>query len=118
MSGRYLLDTNIIIALFAGEKGVLEAVNQADEFLVPTTVVGELYYGAQKSGKRQLNIARIDGFAESNVILACDKETARWSYPEPIPECPKIEGLLCFYNEKVDLYVDGELQERPRTYWS
>jgi uncharacterized protein (DUF427 family) len=41
-----------------------------------------------------------------------------WSYPDPIPECPKIKGLLCFYNEKVDLYVDGELQERPETYWS
>jgi uncharacterized protein (DUF427 family) len=41
-----------------------------------------------------------------------------WSYPDPIPECPKIRGLLCFYNEKVDLYVDGELQERPETYWS
>lgn len=41
-----------------------------------------------------------------------------WSYPDPIPECPKIKGLLCFYNEKVDLYVDGELQERPQTYWS
>lgn len=41
-----------------------------------------------------------------------------WSYPDPIPECPKIKDLLCFYNEKVDLYVDGELQERPETYWS
>ncbi|MFZ0548043.1 MAG: DUF427 domain-containing protein [Candidatus Promineifilaceae bacterium] len=41
-----------------------------------------------------------------------------WSYPNPIPECPKIEGLLAFYNEKVNLYVDGELQERPKTYWS
>jgi uncharacterized protein (DUF427 family) len=41
-----------------------------------------------------------------------------WSYPDPIPECPKIRGLLCFFNEKVDLYVDGELQERPETYWS
>lgn len=41
-----------------------------------------------------------------------------WSYPDPIPECPKIEGLLCFYNEKVDLYVDGELQPRPKTPWS
>lgn len=41
-----------------------------------------------------------------------------WSYPDPIPECPKIKGLLCFYNEKVDLYVDGALQERPQTYWS
>jgi len=36
-----------------------------------------------------------------------------WSYPRPIPEIPKIENLLCFYNEKVELYVDGVLQERP-----
>jgi uncharacterized protein (DUF427 family) len=36
-----------------------------------------------------------------------------WTYVTPIPECPKIENLLCFYNEKVDLYVDGVLQERP-----
>jgi len=36
-----------------------------------------------------------------------------WCYPNPIPEIPKIENLLCFYNEKVDLYVDGEKQERP-----
>lgn len=41
-----------------------------------------------------------------------------WSYPEPIPECPKIENLLCFFNEKVDIWVDGERQERPLTPWS
>jgi uncharacterized protein (DUF427 family) len=41
-----------------------------------------------------------------------------WSYPAPIPECPKIENLLSFYNEKVDIYVDGELQDRPVTQWS
>jgi uncharacterized protein (DUF427 family) len=41
-----------------------------------------------------------------------------WSYPEPIPECPKIKGLLSFFNEKVDIYVDGELQARPKTPWS
>ena len=41
-----------------------------------------------------------------------------WAYPAPIPECPKIENLLSFYNEKVDIYVDGELQERPKTPWS
>ncbi len=42
-----------------------------------------------------------------------------WSYPAPIPECPKIENLLCFYDEKVDaVYIDGEKQERPTTPWS
>ena len=41
-----------------------------------------------------------------------------WSYPSPIPEAPKIENLLAFYNEKVDLVIDGVLQERPVTKWS
>ena len=30
-------------------------------------------------------------------------------------EPEKIAGLVCFYNEKVDIYVDGVLQERPDT---
>ncbi len=41
-----------------------------------------------------------------------------WCYPEPIPECPKIKDLLCFFNEHVDIYIDGELEERPQTQWS
>jgi uncharacterized protein (DUF427 family) len=41
-----------------------------------------------------------------------------WSYPQPIPECPKIEDLLCFWNERTDTIVDGELEERPVTPWS
>ncbi|HSL00741.1 MAG TPA: DUF427 domain-containing protein [Rubrobacteraceae bacterium] len=41
-----------------------------------------------------------------------------WYYPNPIPESPKIKGLLCFFNERVDLTVDGEEQERPQTQWS
>lgn len=45
-------------------------------------------------------------------------ENLVWSYPNPIPECPKIENLLSFFNEKVDVYVDGELQPRPKTNWS
>ncbi|MGW8180811.1 MAG: DUF427 domain-containing protein [bacterium] len=42
-------------------------------------------------------------------------ENVVWSYPEPILENPKIKDLMCFYNEKVDLYVDGELLTRPQT---
>ncbi|MFN2607343.1 MAG: DUF427 domain-containing protein [Acidimicrobiales bacterium] len=41
-----------------------------------------------------------------------------WSYPDPIPECPRIAGLVAFFNEKVDLEVDGVVQDRPRTPWS
>jgi uncharacterized protein (DUF427 family) len=34
-------------------------------------------------------------------------EDVAWSYPAPLPESQKIAGLVCFYPEKVDLYVDG-----------
>jgi uncharacterized protein (DUF427 family) len=36
-----------------------------------------------------------------------------WYYPSPNAEVGKIQNLLSFYNEKVDIYLDGELQERP-----
>jgi Domain of unknown function (DUF427) len=41
-----------------------------------------------------------------------------WSYRNPLPESQKIAGLVAFYNEKVDIYVDGALQERPHTKFS
>jgi uncharacterized protein (DUF427 family) len=41
-----------------------------------------------------------------------------WMYRTPLPESQKVAGLACLYNEKVDLYLDGELQERPRTHFS
>lgn len=41
-----------------------------------------------------------------------------WCYRAPLPESQKIAGLACFYNEKVDLYVDGSLEERPRSKFS
>jgi|SRR5579875_400868 uncharacterized protein (DUF427 family) len=45
-------------------------------------------------------------------------EDIAWIYRTPLPESQKIAGLACFYNEKVDLYVDGELQQRPRSPFS
>jgi len=41
-----------------------------------------------------------------------------WTYRAPLPESQKIAGLACFYNEKADIYVDGVLEERPRTHFS
>jgi uncharacterized protein (DUF427 family) len=36
-----------------------------------------------------------------------------WTYHEPLPDRPAIAGLVCFWNEIVDIYVDGELREPP-----
>ena len=40
-----------------------------------------------------------------------------WSYPTPLPESIKVAGLVAFYNERVDIWVDGELErgQRPRS---
>jgi uncharacterized protein (DUF427 family) len=45
-------------------------------------------------------------------------EDIAWSYPSPVPENPRIAGLICFRNEHVDLTVDGERLARPVTPWS
>ncbi|MCG5212653.1 DUF427 domain-containing protein [Streptosporangium sp. KLBMP 9127] len=41
-----------------------------------------------------------------------------WSYPTPLLESHRVAGLICFYNEKLDIYLDGELQERTQTKFS
>lgn len=42
-------------------------------------------------------------------------EDILWGYDTPLPESQKVTGMVCFYNEKVDIYIDEELQERPKT---
>jgi uncharacterized protein (DUF427 family) len=41
-----------------------------------------------------------------------------WSYESPIPQAEGVAGLLCFYNERVDLVVDGVALARPETPYS
>ena len=41
-----------------------------------------------------------------------------WIYRAPLPESQKIAGLACFYNERVSIYLDGELQPRPKSPFS
>ena len=76
MSGRFLLDTNIVIAIFAEEPAVLERLAAAEEVFVPAVVLGELYYGARKAARSETNIARIDEFAAAAAVLGCDATTA------------------------------------------
>jgi uncharacterized protein (DUF427 family) len=41
-----------------------------------------------------------------------------WTYPEPDYDGQRIAGLVCFFNERVVLELDGEPQGRPVTQWS
>jgi len=41
-----------------------------------------------------------------------------WIYRTPLPESQKIAGLACFFDERVDVFLEGELQPRPVTVFS
>jgi len=45
-------------------------------------------------------------------------EDLAWSYPDPDHDGPDIRGMICFFQERCDLEVDGAPQQRPVTQWS
>ena len=59
MSGKFLLDTNIVIALFANNESVIAYLKSAGEIFVPSIVLGELYYGAHKSSRPKENVTTL-----------------------------------------------------------
>jgi tRNA(fMet)-specific endonuclease VapC len=76
VTGRVLLDTNILIALLAADGPVVERVRAVEAVYVPVVALGELYYGARKSARMAENLARIAEFAKAAAVLVCDAETA------------------------------------------
>jgi len=48
---------------------------------------------------------------------ALGHEDVAWTYREPLSDGERVRGLIAFYGERVDLELDGELQERPETQW-
>jgi uncharacterized protein (DUF427 family) len=60
------------------------------------------------------------GFASYLSVRVGDREEENliWTYPDPRQEVASIRDYLCFFDERVDTEIDGELQERPLTPWS
>jgi uncharacterized protein (DUF427 family) len=65
---------------------------------------GQAEYWSVRSG---------DEFAEDEL-----EENVAWSYRTPLPESERIAGYVAFFDERVDLFVDGERQPRPKTRFS
>ncbi|WRH65916.1 MAG: PIN domain-containing protein [Planktothrix sp. GU0601_MAG3] len=71
------MDTNIITALFADETVIKNNLAQADEVFIASITIGELCYGARKSGRIQANLIRIQQLVSNSTVLVCDSETAQ-----------------------------------------
>jgi uncharacterized protein (DUF427 family) len=75
------------------------------ELLTPSELVTSCPY---KGDAGYYNVA-IDGTIHPNIV---------WWYPYPVEESSRIAGYVSFYNEKVDIYVDGKLEAKPKTVFA
>jgi hypothetical protein len=41
-----------------------------------------------------------------------------WSYPDPQHDAEPVRDMVCFFDEKVDVELDGVVEARPMTQWS
>jgi len=94
-----LFESNLPTRWYLPHEDVIAELEPSD------TVTGCPYKGS--AGYRSVKLS--DGEMAKDLI---------WTYDDPLPEVGRIAGLLCFFNEKVDIEIDGELQERPESPWS
>ncbi len=76
------------------------------EHLVPSPTVSRCPYKGTTTGYWSV------------VVDGTTHEDLAWSYDFPTRQLLPIAGLVAFYNEKVDIYVDDELLDQPRTHFS
>lgn len=116
MSGRFLLDTNAVIALFRDDAPVKVKLGDAGEVFLPSIVLGELLFGALRSGRPEQNAARCRRFAAANTVLSCDAATAEeYALIEsglrgrgtPIPDNDVWIAALSLQHDLVVLTRDG-----------
>jgi tRNA(fMet)-specific endonuclease VapC len=99
MSGSdYLLDTSIVIDAQHGDKSILKRLEDADadsRIFISAIVVGELFYGAYKSGRVNYNLESIATLLLNYRVLVCNQLTSLYygqikqqlmSKGRPIPE--------------------------------
>ena len=79
-NGKYLLDTNILIAMLADDMIVYvqNKTQNVPKVSLPSPAIGELYYGARKSGRPIENLAKVNRLTQRFPLISCDLETAQW----------------------------------------
>lgn len=78
MSGRLLLDTNIVIAVLNGDETIPPRLDAAEIVGISVTVIGELLYGTKKSHHVQDNINKIKRFVHRCSVFSVNEDTAEF----------------------------------------
>ncbi len=76
MVGRVLLDTSAVVALFRGNRALVDKLGRLEDVCTSVVVVGELKYGASHSASPGRNLERVNEFANSILVVPIDPQTA------------------------------------------
>ncbi len=82
MAGDYLLDTNVLVAYFAGEQVVAKSILEAELIYIPSVALGELFFGARKSTRVEENLAKVQRLLEWALVPALNSLHFRGSHSE------------------------------------
>jgi uncharacterized protein (DUF427 family) len=77
--------------------------------LIPTDTVTSCPYKGMTSGYWSVRAGQPAGTVHKDLA---------WSYDFPTRQLLPIAGMIAFYNEKVDIVLDGQRRERPKTHFS
>ncbi len=77
MNGSVLLDSNVIIDVFRGKAEVIDRVRNISHIYIPVIVLGELYFGANKSEQTSKRIAEIEYLRQSSSVVMVSEATAQ-----------------------------------------
>ena len=112
MSGS-LLDTNFIIHILQGDRTAVEIYKSMDDVYVPTIVIGELFYGVNKStkSKQASNLKKIKDAIGTLPALGVDDNTAeiyadiKYSLFKAGYTIPENDIWICAIAKQKDLSV-------------
>ena len=76
-SSEFAIDTNAAVAFMEGDAAATARVGAASTVFMPVVVLGELYFGAEKSTQIAANLARVEALRSGITLLDCDAQTAR-----------------------------------------
>jgi len=72
-----VIDTNVITKMLANDKSAIDLLKRINKAYVALPVVGELFYGAEKSTRRQENLILFEQVLSDFEILPMTKSTAK-----------------------------------------
>ena len=73
---KYLLDTNIIIDIFEGNKTIAGNLNNLPEIFISSVVAGELFVGINRVRNKVKHLKKLNAFFDLCTILSIDTATA------------------------------------------